>query len=158
MRGAKPKPAELKILEGNPGKRPIDPDRPQPTRGLPPCPTHLKGEARREWRRLGSRLEAVGLVTNVDTAAFAAYCQAWSRWVDAEKNLAREGTIIKAPSGYPIPNPWLAVANKAMEQMKAFLVEFGMTPSSRNRVATAPIPDAGNPADEFFEKPLGIAK
>src|SRR5688500_15701553 len=107
MRGRKPVPTEIKLLTGNPGKRAIKEDGAQPARGLPPCPTHLKGEARREWTRLGARLEVVGLVTNVDTAAFAAYCQAWARWVDAEKNLAVEGTIIKAPSGYPIPNPWL---------------------------------------------------
>ena len=157
MRGAKPKPAEIKLLEGNPGNRPIDPNRPQPARGLPPCPTHLKGEARREWRRLGSRLERVGLVTEVDTAAFSAYCTAWARHVEAEKMLATEGAIVKAPSGYPIPNPWLAVTNKAMDQMKAFLVEFGMTPSSRNRVTAAPINDRSDPSDEFFEKPR-IAK
>jgi phage terminase small subunit len=28
----------------------------------------------------------------------------------------------------------LSIANKAIEQMKAFLIEFGMTPSSRSRI------------------------
>ena len=32
-------------------------------------------------------------------------------------------------SAYPMQNPYLAIANTAIKQMKAFLVEFGMTPS-----------------------------
>jgi P27 family predicted phage terminase small subunit len=31
-------------------------------------------------------------------------------------------------------SPYLAILNKAIEQMRTFIVEFGMTPSSRARV------------------------
>jgi phage terminase small subunit len=50
--------------------------------------------------------------------------------------------VIKAPSGYPIASPYLSIANTAMAQMTRLLVEFGMTPSSRSRVAVSPPPAA----------------
>ena len=42
-------------------------------------------------------------------------------------------------------SPYLAVANKAMEQIKAMLTEFGMSPSSRSRVTVAPRPEPATP-------------
>lgn len=115
------------------------------TTRLPSCPAHLDDEARREWRRTGRKLLECGLVTEIDTAALALYCQAWSRWVGAEQNLARFGVVIKSPSGFPIQSPYLAIANKAMEQMTRLLVEFGMPPSSRTRVAIVPRSAAPTP-------------
>lgn len=128
MRGRKPKPP------GMSSRRPERPkDGPQPR--LPICPPHLQGEARKEWARTGKKLLAFGLVTEVDRSALAIYCGAWGRWVEAEQQLARYGVVIKAPSGYPMQSPYLAIANKAMDQMAKILVEFGMSPSSRSRVA-----------------------
>lgn len=107
---------------------------------LPACPAHLQGEARREWRRIGRKLLACGLMTEIDGAALALYCTSWARWVEAEGNLVRYGTVIKAPSGYPIISPYLSIANTAMAQMTRLLVEFGMSPSSRSRVVAVPPP------------------
>jgi len=44
------------------------------------------------------------------------------------------GMIVKSPKGYPIQNPFLAIANKAQRTCMDILTEFGMTPSSRTRV------------------------
>jgi P27 family predicted phage terminase small subunit len=102
---------------------------------LPACPSHLQGEARKEWRRMGKKLLECGLITEIDGPALALYCQSWSRWVEAEENLVKYGTVIKSPSGFPIQSPYLAIANKSMAQMTRLLVEFGMSPSARTRVA-----------------------
>ena len=43
---------------------------------------------------------------------------------------------MKAPkTGVPMQNPALSIANKAMQEMTKLLAEFGMTPSSRSKVA-----------------------
>jgi phage terminase small subunit len=34
-------------------------------------------------------------------------------------------------------SPYLPIANKAIEQMKTMLLEFGMTPASRSRIDTS---------------------
>ena len=102
---------------------------------LPRRPPHVQGEARKEWTRIGRKLAACGLMTEIDGAALALYCQAWARWVDAEEKLSKFGVVISAPSGFLVQSPFLAIANKAMDQMTRLLTEFGMSPSSRVRVA-----------------------
>lgn len=134
MRGRKPKPAALKELEGNPGHRPLDDIGLALPSTLPRCPKHLTGEARREWRRVTKELAESNLLAGVDRAALAAYCQTWSRWVQAEEQLANDELVKTTDKGYEYPNPWLGIANTALDQMRKFLVEFGMTPSSRSRV------------------------
>ena len=126
-------------------RRPNRPDGSPPAK-LPTCPAHLIGEARKEWFRIGRQLVTYGLVTEVDKAALAAYCQAWARWVEAEEQLSKFGTVIKSPNGFPVQSPYLPIANKALEQMTRLLVEFGMSPSSRSRVEIRPQPAAA-PSD-----------
>ena len=79
QRGRKPKPTAIKELEGNPGKRPLNEAEPKPEHKAPPCPKWLEPEAKKEWRRLSKQLEAIGVLTEVDQAAFASYCQAYAR-------------------------------------------------------------------------------
>ena len=52
--------------------------------------------------------------------------------------------MITTPNGYQQPSPWVAVANKSLEQLRGFAVEFGMTPSTRSRVEILPVPKAGD--------------
>lgn len=135
MRGRKPKPTALKRLDGNPGKRPINVREPKPAGGgKPTCPSHLSPTAKSEWKRISGTLHDMGLLTTVDRAALAAYCQAYGRWVDAERKLAETPPLIKTPSGYVQQSPWLSVANKQMELMGRFMAELGITPASRSRI------------------------
>lgn len=144
------KPTALKVLEGNPGKRPINQKEPKPKPVAPKCPAHLNPCARKEWRRIAVDLEPLGLLTQIDRAALAAYCVAYSRWVEAEDMIRKHGMLVKSPNGYPMQSPYLAIANKAVEQMKGFLTEFGMTPSSRSRLS---INDKGQ--EDEFDRLLG---
>lgn len=75
VRGPKPTPTALRRLQGNPGKRAGNHDEPVPPADLPTCPNHLNAPAREEWDRLASVLHEMGVVTLVDRAALAAYCQ-----------------------------------------------------------------------------------
>ena len=69
----------IKIREGNPGKRPIHGNEPQPSRSQPTCPAHLSPTAKAEWKRPAQSLNKIGLLTQVDSAALAAYCQSYGR-------------------------------------------------------------------------------
>lgn len=137
--GRKPKPTHLKLLAGHPGHRPLNDSEPQPDliEETPEPPSHLSGEARAEWAHMIPKLIRNNMISEVDLAAFSAYCQAHGRWVVAESYVAKQGEVLISPSGFPIQNPYLAVANKAMEQMHKIEIEFGMTPSSRSRVSSA---------------------
>lgn len=127
----------MKILQGNPGKRPLNRAEPRPTAKIPSCPKTLTGEARKEWRRVTRELAALGLVTTIDRAVLALYCQAWGRWVDAEAQLAKLGPerwTFTTENGFEGQTPWLGIANKAASEVRKLAAEFGMTPSSRSRV------------------------
>jgi len=149
MSGPAPKPTKLKKLEGNPGKRPLNQSEPQPEVEKPSCPDWLCYEAKVEWKRIVPKLMALGLLTRVDRAALAAYCQAYGRWAKAEKALkaiedkfenvnAGSGMCYQTSNGNWVMQPLVSVANKALEQMHKFLVEFGMTPASRTRIIVKP--------------------
>jgi P27 family predicted phage terminase small subunit len=153
MPGPPPKPTALKQLQGNPGKRRLNRHEPKPT-GIPTCPKHLDREAKREWKRISAELITLGLLTNVDRAALASYCTAYSRWVAAELAIQKFGVVIKSPkSGFPIQNPYVGVANTAVDQMRKFATEFGLTPASRTRLQVNP--DAA-PTDTFDSFMSGI--
>lgn len=134
MAGPAPKPTALKVLAGNPGHRPLNDAEPMPELAMPKCPAHLSKEGKAEWKRLAAELHTLGLLTRIDRAALAAYCEVWARWVMAEKKLQAEGCTALTPNGYATKNAWLTIADKALEQMHRYLVEFGMTPASRSRV------------------------
>ncbi len=51
MAGRGPKPARVKELAGNPGKRPLERDAINPPPAIPPCPEHLNAVAKAEWDR-----------------------------------------------------------------------------------------------------------
>lgn len=157
MRGRKPIPTATKKLRGNPGKRPLNKAEPQFARVLPRCPSHLSVEARREWRRVSAELYAQGLLTRVDRAALAGYCQAYGRWVRAEEALAQSSLVVKTVAGNIIPNPYLAIANRAMDDMRRFMVEFGMTPSSRSRITAAGPADEPTLEEQLFNMTVVVA-
>lgn len=136
--GRKPKPTYLKLLDGEPNKDRINPNEIKPKIRMPTCPAHLKGAAKYEWKRMSKELFNLGALTEIDRSALAAYCVLYGRWVAAEKVLNVTNTIIKTKDGNLIQNPALAIANKALTLMYKYLVEFGMTPSSRTRVAVKP--------------------
>lgn len=147
MRGRKPKPTAIRKLEGNPGKREINDREPVPPEGIPDCPEHLNEEARAEWFRTAAVLKEMGLLSKADRAALAAYCVAYSRWVEAEELVKRYGVIVKSPEkGFPMKSPYLTVADQSIETMRKFMVEFGLTPSSRSRIK---VPRDSGAADEF---------
>jgi P27 family predicted phage terminase small subunit len=93
MRGRPPKPTVLRIIEGNPGKRPLPANEPRPRPGIPTCPQHLTREAKVECHRISKELQCMGRLTKADRAALAAYCVAWARWIEAEGHLETEGLV-----------------------------------------------------------------
>ncbi len=142
MRGRKSKPTRLKILAGNPGRRPINEREPQPSLlpSLPDPPKQLSREGRKEWIRVGGFLLRTRVLTEADLTALSAYATVYGRWMVAECEIKRKGILVPAAprSKARVQNPMLPVANKAFQQMSQLLGEFGLTPSSRTRIIASP--------------------
>ena len=133
-RGRKPTPTAIKELEGNPGKRKLNDREPKPEKKAPSCPKWLEPEAKREWRRLSKKMELMGVLTEVDMADFAGYCQAYARWKEAEEFITQHGTIVRTPSGYWQQVPQVSIAQTYLKVMNRFAEQFGLTPASRSRI------------------------
>ena len=142
MRGRKPSPTHLKLVKGNPGKGPINGSEPIPEATLPSPPAELCEDARIEWERVSAELHRIGVLTTIDRAALAAYCQAYGRWIMAERAIRKMaerdpltgGLMIKTTNGNAVQNPLVGTANKAMADVVRYAAEFGMTPSARTRI------------------------
>jgi len=145
-RGPKPLPNVVHLTTGNRSKKPAHEliDDVKPDIEIPKCPAHLLPQAKREWKRISPQLEKLGLITAMDMAALAAYCQAYARWSTTEaklKELGEEGLVETTKSGYKQISVLLQISNRASEQMHKFMCEFGMSPSSRSRVTASPQSD-----------------
>jgi P27 family predicted phage terminase small subunit len=155
MRGRKPVPTTLKVLRGNPGKRPLNHNEPKPTLGAPGCPTWLVTEAKAEWRRIVPKLDELGMLTKVDRAALATYCEAWATFVYAQREVHTHGILITEVETISIDgrviycrttkNPAIIVARDAANLVRQFCAEFGLTPSARTRLE---LPEAEGDAGE----------
>lgn len=157
--GRKAKPTHLKLVTGNPGRRPLPKREAQPPRTLPIAPPELNSDALVEWSRVSGDLHGSGLLAGVDRAALAAYCQAYGRWMQAERAITRMaekdqltgGLMIKTTNGNAVQNPLVGTANKAMSDMVRYAAEFGMTPSARSRINAEGKKDAEDPVAAYFE-------
>ena len=152
-RGRKPKPTALKMLEGNPGKHPLNEHEPVPPKSTIKCPSWLEAEAKKEWKRLAPSLEAMGILTSVDISAFAGYCQAYARWKEAEEFISQHGSIFHTPSGYVQQVPQVSIAQQNLKIMQSFCSEFGLTPAMRSRIIAGGGMDDGA-ADDPMENLL----
>jgi P27 family predicted phage terminase small subunit len=143
------KPTALKILEGNPGKRPLNKNEPKPQQGKYICPSWLDDEAKKEWNRIVPELKKLGLLTVVDYPALIGYCQSWARYIEAEKHITKVGTSFETINSCLMPVPEVAIAQKYLKLCQSFMIQFGLTPSSRGRI-TLP----GESIDDEFERLL----
>ena len=147
-RGFAPEPTVLKVIKGNPGKRPLNVREPKPKPIKPTCPAWLDAEAKREWKRIVPELDSLGLLGKIDRAALAGYCECWSQWQQASRILQEKGLTFKTPSGYMQQRPEVSIAQKSLSLLKGFCQEFGLTPSARSRIQT---PEADDGQESPFD-------
>jgi P27 family predicted phage terminase small subunit len=151
--GTKTKPTALKLLEGNPGKRPLNQTIMKQESIIPACPIWLEDEAKAEWNRITPELHNLRLLTKIDVTALVGYCQSWARYVEAEQYLSKNDTVFVTETGYMQQVPQVGMAQKYLKLCQSFMTEFGLTPSSRAKLS---IP--GENVDDDMEKFLSVSK
>lgn len=137
--GRPQKPTALKLLEGNPGKRALPKNEPKPASSIPSCPSWLPTEAKAEWKRIVAELRKVGLLTQLDRAPLAGYCLAWSKLREAQRQIKCSGELVQSTTGGMTPSCWVRIQDKALEQIRAFCTEFGLSPAARTRIQVSDV-------------------
>ncbi|MGW6872902.1 phage terminase small subunit P27 family [Streptomyces xanthophaeus] len=138
MPSPKPRPAGLKLVEGTrPGRdsggRKVT--EPPAFKRLPPeAPEWLPAEARAEWERVVPELARLDLLKPVDRGALTAYCLTWDRLVQAQMEMASDGSVLATNSQGRVRHPAVAVIEAASKELRAWAGEFGLTPSAESRV------------------------
>ena len=133
-RGPPPTPTVMRLLRGNPGKRPINHDEPKPEalsldNPLAKCPRWMTGAARELWKRVAPGAIKAGLITVVDLPAFEALCQSYARWREYER-LTGKNLELAISKGFRNG------AVRERQLMMQFGARFGFDPSSRSNVKT----------------------
>lgn len=163
MRGRKPKPSHLKAVAGNPGKRPLNKNEPQPEKGVPVCPSWLSPKAKIVFREIGGMLDELGVMTRADRRALELLCDAYATYREASEFVRKHGFTYESKTitgvdeaGNQIVStinrryPEVDIASDAWKRIKSMLIEFGMTPSSRSRISVNKEPSADDKAEQYF--------
>ncbi len=133
--GRKAKPTTLKLLQGNPGKRPINTEEPQPLKLYnPEPPERLSDLEAAKWREMTAKLSACRVLTELDLDALELYCINWIAMHEALADVHRRGKMLRTPTGSAMWNPSWAHYKHAERVCRSLQSEFGMTPSSRTGV------------------------
>ena len=135
--GPPPKPTHLKLIQGNPGRRPLNVNEPKPnTLTKAPAPPELLGRSGKAlWRKLVKPLMALNLLTALDLVALESYCDAYDVWMLTRREFKRNGSRLTVETmGGPKQNPLLVIIRNARDDMRKLSAEFGLSPASRSRV------------------------
>lgn len=146
--GRPPKPTELRVLEGNPGRRPLNDAEPRFAllQDVEP-PPWLDEHARELWAYLVPRLAAQRVLTEIDLPLLAAACERWSVYRRASKRLTRSLTQNTRAVGRTAL-PEVNISKAALQGAVELLREFAIGPSSRSKVKT------GGTGEKPPEEPL----
>lgn len=161
MAGRPRKPTNLKVLEGNAGKRKLEPEKePQPDEllNLEP-PKHLLPTAKTLWQELAPKLAKLGLLRETDWLEFAILCQSWALMLKSETLIKKQGEMcVSKMGGSKYSHP--AVNNRSgyIKQITTLCQKFGLSPGARSGLhITLPDGNGGSGDDkvdeEYFDKP-----
>ena len=147
-------PTQLKILRGNPGKRRIKAEEPVPPSDGIEMPAYLGEVAQRRWSVMLPLLQAVRVMTRADIEALARYCDTYEWWLATRAKLKADGDTYpilndKGEVKYVAQRPEVSIAHKLAAQLHALEADFGLTPSSRTKLATQ-VEVKKDALEEFF--------
>jgi P27 family predicted phage terminase small subunit len=142
------KPTNIKVLEGNKGKRPLNKQEPDPEylEDLT-APDYLSDEAKKIWDDVAPNLRKAMLLTIVDVQMLAMGCTAIAQYRIASRmasdNLVKAKMVEPEKGGEAVPtgehvNPWLIVQSMCFKQAMAMFMQFGMSPAARARISINP--------------------
>ncbi|BGI53035.1 MAG: phage terminase small subunit P27 family [Candidatus Hamiltonella defensa (Ceratovacuna japonica)] len=153
MAGRRPTPTALKLVTGNPGRRPLNSAEPTPPPYSAQPPTHLSNTAKDTWERLTQLLNSMSVLTLADAFALERLCDIYDEILRYRAMIQRKGETFEVHSQNGVlikANPAVSMLSDADKRFKSYLVEFGLTPAARTKVRTHDKATHPDELDEFF--------
>lgn len=149
--GRKPVPAHLKLVTGNPGRRPIvdvttKAHKPRASEGAPRMPMGTRPEIRKIWNR-AIRSVPHALLVGIDGELLYQWCLARRLLEMAEDKFFNSTMLVKTPNGMPVQSPYLAIINRQQQILTSLAGELGFTPIARLRLGV----EGASPLDDDDE-------
>lgn len=146
--GNRPKPTRLKLLEGNPGGRPLNRNEPEPGPGIPSMPEWLGAfpVAVAEWTREANVLNNMGVLTGADAGILAMRCYISSQIQELAADVKGEGRTFQSSwTDMMGDEKTISKTNPKAIQLKNLITEYrqigsllGFDPASRTRLSVEP--------------------
>jgi len=139
-----PKPLDIKLLTGNPGrhrlKEPATPDRPAEP---PPPPDSLDAEGKRLWVTIAPALTKAGTLAEVDYLMLEQLCLLGSLAAQCRMEIATKGMSVSPRLSAPRQSPALRTLLQILPQIKSYAEALGIGAVARGRASVLldPQPD-----------------
>ena len=146
MKGRKQKHPKIKLLEGNPGKRPLTSVMDKGLKMKIKKPDFFDKYAREIWDELAPQLIADGRLTPLTRAGFEILCVLKGRMIKIEEELQSQNFLKQGYRKDSVKNPLLTIYKTTVDQFFKFATEYGLTPLSRQRLVL----ESSEPDDSFL--------
>lgn len=152
-----PKPTNLKLVTGNPGKRPLNKQEPDPEYLADlTAPEYLSPGAKSIWDQVAPKLRESRLLTVVDVPILGMLCESLFEYrrstvhcskspLSKSKKAASEveseepdGEVKSKKTSGEVLSQWKIVQSMSLKQVMMIAREFGMTPAARTKIQVQP--------------------
>lgn len=154
--GRPTKPSEIKLLEGNRGRRPIPPkvNFKQANNRTPP---ELTGEAAEWFKMVSAELRSLGILKAVDIPELALVARAYANAHEAARMLSKGCVLKNAETGEITVNPFEVIFRQNTRLYHDLAGNFGLNPSDRSRISAALGTDNTlDPEEQRLKESMGL--
>ena len=116
------------------------------------APSDVCKEAKEYMKTVISKLEETRVLEDVDVAALDMLARNYSMFINASKQIEKEGTTFINTQGNVTKHPAVTIAKEAQVQAVKIMQEFGLTAKSRSKLPKLEKKEEDSPLESFVKK------
>lgn len=114
-------------------------------------PDDIQEEAKAYMRNVCDMLESKGVMENVDTAALTMLARNYSMFIQANKQIEKDGLTVTSDRGNITPHPAIKIAKDAQTSAMKVMLEFGLTAKARTKISRLTTAEEDSPLEAFVK-------
>ena len=116
------------------------------------APSDVCKEAKEYMKTVISKLEETRVLEDVDIDALDMLARNYSMFINASKQIEKEGTTFINTQGNVTKHPAVTIAKEAQVQAVKIMQEFGLTAKSRSKLPKLEKKEEDSPLESFVKK------
>ena len=114
-------------------------------------PDDIQEDAKAYMQNVCDMLESKGVMENVDTAALTMLARNYSMFIQANKQLEKDGLTVTSDRGNIAPHPAIKIAKDAQTSAMKVMLEFGLTAKARTKLTKMATAEEDSPLESFVK-------